>query len=94
MTLAKLLKLPLVWSRGRSLTAPLLAARATAAPGDDALDALAREGQRALQDGTALRAGDIDVAGVYGLGLPKFCGGPMFRVEQAKAEKSVATVAE
>jgi 3-hydroxyacyl-CoA dehydrogenase len=40
--------------------------------------ALANEGARVLQDGFALRAGDIDVIYCYGFGFPRHRGGPMF----------------
>ena len=40
--------------------------------------ALANEGARVLEDGFALRAGDIDVVYVYGFGFPRYRGGPMF----------------
>jgi len=40
--------------------------------------ALANEGARVLEEGFALRAGDIDVVYVYGFGFPRFRGGPMF----------------
>ena len=40
--------------------------------------ALANEGARALEEGFALRAGDIDVIYCYGFGFPRYRGGPMF----------------
>ena len=40
--------------------------------------ALANEGARVLEDGFALRAGDIDVIYCYGFGFPRYRGGPMF----------------
>jgi 3-hydroxyacyl-CoA dehydrogenase len=40
--------------------------------------ALANEGARVLEEGYALRAGDIDVIYVYGFGFPRHRGGPMF----------------
>jgi 3-hydroxyacyl-CoA dehydrogenase len=40
--------------------------------------ALANEGARALEEGYALRAGDIDVIYCYGFGFPRHRGGPMF----------------
>lgn len=39
---------------------------------------LVAEGARVLEDGIALRAGDIDVAWVNGYGFPAHLGGPMF----------------
>ncbi|HSF15641.1 MAG TPA: 3-hydroxyacyl-CoA dehydrogenase NAD-binding domain-containing protein [Vicinamibacteria bacterium] len=40
--------------------------------------ALINEGARILEEGIALRAGDIDVVWVYGYGFPRYRGGPMF----------------
>jgi 3-hydroxyacyl-CoA dehydrogenase len=40
--------------------------------------ALANEGARVLEDGYALRAGDIDIVYAYGFGFPRQSGGPMF----------------
>ena len=40
--------------------------------------ALANEGARVLEDGFALRAGDIDVIYCYGFGFPATAAGPMF----------------
>jgi 3-hydroxyacyl-CoA dehydrogenase len=40
--------------------------------------ALINEGARILEDGIALRAGDIDIVYVYGYGFPPFRGGPMW----------------
>jgi 3-hydroxyacyl-CoA dehydrogenase len=40
--------------------------------------ALANEGARVLEEGYALRAGDIDVVYAYGFGFPRYRGGPMF----------------
>ena len=40
--------------------------------------ALANEGARILEEGYALRAGDIDVIYCYGFGFPRHRGGPMF----------------
>jgi len=39
---------------------------------------LVNEGSKELEDGTAMRAGDIDVAWVNGYGFPAHKGGPMF----------------
>ena len=36
------------------------------------------EGARILEDGVAIRPGDIDVIWVYGYGWPTYRGGPMF----------------
>jgi 3-hydroxyacyl-CoA dehydrogenase len=40
--------------------------------------ALANEGARVLEEGYAIRPGDIDVIYVYGFGFPRYRGGPMF----------------
>jgi len=40
--------------------------------------ALINEGARILQEGIALRPGDIDIIYVYGYGFPAFRGGPMW----------------
>jgi len=42
------------------------------------MTALANEGARVLEDGYAIRAGDIDVIYCYGFGYPRHRGGPMF----------------
>ncbi|MGE4054867.1 MAG: 3-hydroxyacyl-CoA dehydrogenase family protein, partial [Vicinamibacterales bacterium] len=42
------------------------------------MTALANEGARALDDGIAIRPGDIDVIYCYGFGYPRYRGGPMF----------------
>lgn len=42
------------------------------------IGALRAEGRKVLEEGVALRAGDIDVAYVYGYGYPAWRGGPMF----------------
>lgn len=40
------------------------------------------EGARILEEGIALRPGDIDVIWVYGYGFPKWRGGPMFYADR------------
>jgi 3-hydroxyacyl-CoA dehydrogenase len=40
--------------------------------------ALINEGARILEEGIALRAGDIDVVYVFGYGFPAYRGGPMW----------------
>jgi 3-hydroxyacyl-CoA dehydrogenase len=42
------------------------------------MTALANEGARVLEDGYALRAGDLDVIYCHGFGFPRHRGGPMF----------------
>ena len=39
--------------------------------------ALINEGAKALEDGTAIRPGDCDIAWIYGFGFPAYRGGPM-----------------
>jgi 3-hydroxyacyl-CoA dehydrogenase len=46
------------------------------------IDPMINEGARILEDGIALRAGDIDVIWVYGYGWPVHRGGPMFYADQ------------
>ena len=43
---------------------------------------LVNEGAKEIEDGTAIRAGDIDVAWVNGYGFPAHKGGPMYWGEQ------------
>jgi 3-hydroxyacyl-CoA dehydrogenase len=42
------------------------------------MTALANEGANILEEGFALRPGDVDVIYVYGFGFPRHRGGPMF----------------
>ena len=42
------------------------------------LRSLIDRGRKLLEDGVALRAGDIDIAYVYGYGFPPYRGGPMW----------------
>jgi 3-hydroxyacyl-CoA dehydrogenase len=42
------------------------------------MTALANEGANILDEGYAMRPGDIDVIYVYGFGFPRYRGGPMF----------------
>jgi 3-hydroxyacyl-CoA dehydrogenase len=48
---------------------------------------LINEGARILDEGIALRAGDIDVVYVYGYGFPAWRGGPMWHAESEELEK-------
>ncbi|MDO7836325.1 3-hydroxyacyl-CoA dehydrogenase NAD-binding domain-containing protein [Sphingobium sp. HBC34] len=48
---------------------------------------LVNEGAKELEDGTALRASDIDVVWVNGYGFPTHKGGPMYWGEQVGLEK-------
>lgn len=57
---------------------------------------LVNEGAKELEDGTALRAGDIDVAWVNGYGFTAYKGGPMFWGERYGLDKihALAVAAE
>ena len=52
---------------------------------------LVNEGAKELEEGIALRAGDIDVVWVSGYGFPAHRGGPMFWGESMGLHKVVAT---
>jgi 3-hydroxyacyl-CoA dehydrogenase len=54
--------------------------------------ALANEGARVLEDGYALRAGDIDVIYCYGFGFPRHRGGPMFYAQTVGLAEVLARV--
>jgi 3-hydroxyacyl-CoA dehydrogenase len=56
--------------------------------------ALANEGARVLEDGFALRAGDIDIVYVYGFGFPRQRGGPMFYADTVGLPTVLARVNE
>jgi 3-hydroxyacyl-CoA dehydrogenase len=43
------------------------------------LDALSERGRKLLDEGIALRPGDIDIVYVYGYGFPPHHGGPMWK---------------
>ena len=47
--------------------------------------AMINEGARILEEGIALRAGDIDVVMVHGYGFPRWRGGPMFMADEMGA---------
>ncbi len=55
---------------------------------------LVNEGAKELEDGTALRASDIDVAWVNGYGFPAHKGGPMYWGEQVGLERIYAAALE
>jgi 3-hydroxyacyl-CoA dehydrogenase len=59
---------------------------------DRLLHPLVNEGARILEEGIAIRAGDIDVVYVYGYGFPAARGGPMFWAEQSGLARVVATL--
>ena len=56
--------------------------------------ALANEGARVLEDGFAIRASDIDVVYVHGLGFPRHRGGPMFYADTVGLPTVLARVQE
>ena len=56
------------------------------------LHPLVNEGARVLEEGIAIRAGDIDVVYVNGYGFPAYRGGPMYWAEQVGLERIVATM--
>jgi len=49
--------------------------------------ALVSEGARILEEGLALRAGDIDVVWANGYGFPRYRGGPMFYADTIGVDK-------
>jgi len=51
---------------------------------------LVNEGARELEEGVAMRAGDIDVVWVNGYGFPSYRGGPMFWGEAAGLDRVLA----
>jgi len=53
---------------------------------------LVNEGAKLLEEGIALRAGDIDVVYCHGYGFPKHLGGPMYWAERQGFEPIVATL--
>jgi 3-hydroxyacyl-CoA dehydrogenase len=58
------------------------------------MTALANEGARILDEGYALRAGDIDVIYCYGFGFPRHRGGPMFYAQTVGLATVLARVRE
>jgi 3-hydroxyacyl-CoA dehydrogenase len=54
--------------------------------------ALINEGARALEEGVALRASDIDVIYVNGYGFPAWRGGPMFFADLTGLDRVLATI--
>ncbi len=55
--------------------------------------ALANEGARALEDGVAYRASDIDVVYLNGYGFPRYRGGPMWYADECGLSNVLATMA-
>jgi 3-hydroxyacyl-CoA dehydrogenase len=58
------------------------------------MTALANEGARVLQEGYAIRAGDIDVVYVHGFGYPRHRGGPMFYADTVGLPTVLARIKE
>jgi 3-hydroxyacyl-CoA dehydrogenase len=56
------------------------------------LHPLVNEGTRILEEGIALRAGDIDVVYINGYGFPAWRGGPMYWAQQQGLEQVVNTM--
>jgi 3-hydroxyacyl-CoA dehydrogenase len=54
--------------------------------------ALINEGARILEEGIALRAGDIDIVYVYGYGFPAYRGGPMWYADTVGLQKILERV--
>ena len=59
---------------------------------DRLLHPLVNEGAKIVDEGIALRAGDIDVVYVNGYGFPGWRGGPMYWAEQAGLARVVETM--
>jgi 3-hydroxyacyl-CoA dehydrogenase len=49
---------------------------------DELISPLINEGARILDEGIALRPGDIDVVWIFGYGFPAYRGGPMYYADQ------------
>lgn len=58
------------------------------------LYATVNEGARLLEEGVALRPGDIDQVWIQGYGFPVYRGGPMFHADMAGLDKVVAKIAD
>ncbi|SFR62428.1 3-hydroxyacyl-CoA dehydrogenase [Marinobacter daqiaonensis] len=59
---------------------------------DRCLYMLINEGIQILDEGIALRSGDIDLVWIYGYGFPAWLGGPMHYAEQIGLEKILETI--
>jgi 3-hydroxyacyl-CoA dehydrogenase len=53
---------------------------------------LVNEGARIVDEGIAIRAGDVDIVYVNGYGFPAYKGGPMFWAQQFGFDKVIATM--
>jgi 3-hydroxyacyl-CoA dehydrogenase len=56
------------------------------------LHPLVNEGARIVEEGIALRAGDVDTVYINGYGFPAWRGGPMYWAEQCGLEQVVRTM--
>jgi len=61
---------------------------------DRCIYAMVNEGARILQEGIALRAGDIDMIYLNGYGFPNYRGGPMWYADTLGLKKVYARVSE
>ena len=61
---------------------------------DRCIYAMVNEGARILQEGIALRAGDIDMIYLNGYGFPNYRGGPMWYADTVGLKKVYARVSE
>ena len=61
---------------------------------DRCIYALVNEGAKILEEGYALRAGDIDIIYVNGYGFPAHRGGPMWYADTVGLKKVLARVEE
>jgi 3-hydroxyacyl-CoA dehydrogenase len=61
---------------------------------DRCVYALVNEGARILQDGYALRAGDIDIIYINGYGFPAYRGGPMWYADTVGLKNVYERVSE
>jgi 3-hydroxyacyl-CoA dehydrogenase len=59
---------------------------------DRILTALANEGARILEEGYAIRAGDIDIIYNHGFGFPRHRGGPMWHADHTGLKTVLARV--
>src|SRR5258708_13807030 len=59
---------------------------------DRCLAALINEGARVLDEGIALRPGDIDIVYVHGFGFPAWRGGPMHYADPVGVGRLLADV--
>ena len=56
--------------------------------------AMVNEGARILEDGYALRAGDIDIVFLNGYGFPAYRGGPMWYADTVGLPRVYARISE